>query len=833
MKENYKKDLLTSWYNHKSALWWLFILYSHPNKFKDKLNELPKLKMFSTALLLYLHILPYIICLFILGRLTIFWLLSFPTDLEQMDQLSPLLSHGYKIITGLCLGLSLGIAMGITFTLAGNLVGGLTTGLATGIISGLAEGITGGISLNGITGVASGIFAGIALGLSFGIALEVAAETIKGISGLFRGILSGFIIGSAGGFIMTQVTAKGHIGLASGIALGVALGFSLGAISLKKNSGIIIAVVLGITGGIARGWSTGNFLESWSAGIILGIAIGIPFTTSILRMYYYLIYPFFLWPTVQGPWYRHHPVAWDKTCRVPFPKLYLLLVDYAQIQPKESRKEIERLINDSPSQRRQALRAKVVLLAQEASNIDSLEQLNSIVKRLPEGKESFLKEVPILRDMLLEISNLEKGLKSANFKDWYKKKQNIYEKINTFRERVGGFHPFLAREFHLAAAKWQGIVKDSPIPQVFSSGIPVKVGEHAFILRKIEMNKLENHILLGANNNAIILYGRRRVGKTTLLNNLKDFLPATILSVSLSMESASASTSASRFLSLMVNSVTEVFPRESLINIQTSKSFQGTLDEGLTDFYEFLEACNKELEAGEKNLLLILDEYEFLDDLMGKGIFSENLLATIQQSIQNHLSITWIFVGSHEIVELKEIPWENYLTDAKTIEVPFFTFEETYQLLTDPLKETNFPNRPKLAPETFGTDGIRKIYEETCGWPDLVQMVAEKALEKIKSGKTLQQLNAEQLENVYSDVISEKRNTFISLMVSESKLEGEWEYLYNFHNQPTQLPPNKTEISISLRRRELVSVSEEGWSLRVPLMARWLREQGWKHQPQA
>ena len=91
----------------------------------------------------------------------------------------------------------------------------------------------------------------------------------------------------------------------------------------------------------------------------------------------------------------------------------------------------------------------------------------------------------------------------------------------------------------------------------------------------------------------------------------------------------------------------------------------------------------------DKRLLIAFDEYENIDMKIGQGVFSEDLLATIRESIQVHRNITWIFAGAHEINELLNAPWSSYLVSARTIEVPMFTLSETRLLLTEPLKYSN------------------------------------------------------------------------------------------------------------------------------------------------
>ena len=67
--------------DHRSALWWLGILYRRPQQLRERLEALPKLQALRAGGVLYLHALPYILILSIIGRLLLFGAL----DLELRD----------------------------------------------------------------------------------------------------------------------------------------------------------------------------------------------------------------------------------------------------------------------------------------------------------------------------------------------------------------------------------------------------------------------------------------------------------------------------------------------------------------------------------------------------------------------------------------------------------------------------------------------------------------------------------------------------------------------------------------------------------------------------
>jgi len=159
----------------------------------------------------------------------------------------------------------------------------------------------------------------------------------------------------------------------------------------------------------------------------------------------------------------------------------------------------------------------------------------------------------------------------------------------------------------------------------------------------------------------------------------------------------------------------------------------GTRTQSAVAFYDYLEACDTNLRAADKRLLLALDEY--IDRKIEEGVFDEDLLALIRESIQSHRNLTWVFAGNHDIIELIHAEWTSYLVSACTIEVSPFTLEETRRLLTEPLRYSclwnrDDTNRPHFELGFWGEGGIEWIHAEAGGWPHLVQLLAE-TLERI------------------------------------------------------------------------------------------------------
>jgi hypothetical protein len=185
--------------------------------------------------------------------------------------------------------------------------------------------------------------------------------------------------------------------------------------------------------------------------------------------------------------------------------------------------------------------------------------------------------------------------------------------------------------------------------------------------------------------------------------------------------------------------------------------------------------------------------------------------------------------GSHEITELPNEQWTSYLVSARTLEVPPFTTSETWLLLTEPLKHsplwTGSGARPHFSPEFWGEGGIERIHREADGWPHLLQLIAETAVDLANSSGT-GRVTAALLEGALDRAVTSGHIVLSQLMRGESSIPGEWEYLSAFRTREEQPPPEDNRVRGSLRHRQIICEENGFWRLRVPLMARWLRLRG-------
>lgn len=573
-----------------------------------------------------------------------------------------------------------------------------------------------------------------------------------------------------------------------------------------------------------------------------GLAFGIAFmVTSVLAYplvlfapyYRYILYfPthfFLLWPRTRAERYRFHPaIVWPDHCPFSFPGLDRILVRYAERDPEAGQREIDRFIKEYPGLRKDALRARTILVVRHAAATTDLARLDEILAVLPREVNRLFKRFSRFRLRVHKVTTLQARIDTLDRLFLREPYANLLlNELETLERQAAGFKPPLATELRNAARQWiviarrqldaaRAAVTREPTHQVFRAGDPVNRASEAFVLRAAILSELERQVMLASGCPGLLVYGRRRIGKSTLLRNLEGLLPPRVLLVSLSMQEARAFTSLSDLVALVARRIEAVLPET------------GELPGDLKGFEQFLDAAQKRLDAEDRRLLLAIDEYENLDHKIGEGIFSEDLLAVLRESIQTHRRLIWTFAGSHGIDELTHAPWSSYLVSARTIEVTPFEPVETRLLLTEPLKHSSLwrdsgAETPRFEPGFWGGGGIERIHAEAGGWPHLVQLIAETVVDLVNDTGGAS-VDGVLLERALDRAVVRGNNVFLELLERESRLPGEWDYLRAFRRVEEQPVPDDEAMDRSLRRRRLVVEEDGRYRLRVPLMGRWLRQ---------
>ncbi|MEO1622538.1 MAG: AAA family ATPase, partial [Cyanobacteria bacterium J06632_3] len=295
----------------------------------------------------------------------------------------------------------------------------------------------------------------------------------------------------------------------------------------------------------------------------------------------------------------------------------------------------------------------------------------------------------------------------------------LQELTHSGRKSVIRFQPILQRWQHILHAYQQELIEETALNQTIDSpyivGIPLTPQQTIFVGRQDLSAKIEQ-ILNQQRHTSLLLYGQRRMGKTSLLNNLSRLLPSHIipLFVDLQGPAGQASTHAG-FLYGFARDICRSAQKHRQISFP-SLSREVLEADPFSAFDEWLDQV--EQVAGDRTLLLSLDEFEALDRAFTTNRLSEPaILGMLRHLIQHRPQIKVLLSGSHTLTEFQH--WSSYLINLQVLHISYLTTSEARNLIESPARD--FPLR-------YDPAATERILTLTRGHPFLIQLLCSEII---------------------------------------------------------------------------------------------------------
>lgn len=575
----------------------------------------------------------------------------------------------------------------------------------------------------------------------------------------------------------------GMLGKWSGILLsalfGLPLGILLGVWSGARNSvgSVLLGVLLGgsFTGLLSEllGKRGGGWSWRWSEvplSVLLGILLGVPLgalldgDSGLEHWSFFLWCPLvvfsfwcrlFYWPfqLVQYhrakqaidpfPLFQSSPVYWDEVIALQLPYLTSWLVKLVESDRERGLAEIRLVAASRPHQRRATQKALIILAVRELDQLDNLEKLATArrvlrfvpvdAEYLPRGFAGVRRRLDTIaqtvQDYLTRVTPTGRMNLLRELQDQLSELQLMVSVIGL---PVGpSLQPLASRWLHLVEQEQIECRKQlasAPLPNPYVAGNPLQPRDHElFKGRRDIIVAIEEHIINSDRSTTLLLYGRRRIGKTSTLLNLPRLLSSQFVPVFVDLQEAKWHDSDVAFCYQLVRSLTdELRAQDASLDLGEPQLEQfkqypfTTLDEALSRVEEIARQL-------KKRILLTFDEYERLEEGLKAGKLSTAILDQLRHIAQHREDITVLFSGSHRFEELRGIAWSDYLINAETLELSFLSEEDANALLTEPV--------PDLV---YQSDAIAKVRALTHCQPYLLQAVASKLVNSLNSQNKLE-----------------------------------------------------------------------------------------------
>jgi len=281
-----------------------------------------------------------------------------------------------------------------------------------------------------------------------------------------------------------------------------------------------------------------------------------------------------------------------------------------------------------------------------------------------------------------------------------------------------------ARKLHHLAKTWDGLLKIErtamllkanaecrPITNPFITGNPIKETESNVFAGRHELaRQIAQSMSDPSRMPTLLLYGPRRIGKTSVLNQLPRLLGPDFAPALLDCQNPAAMESGpGGFLEYFSRAVVLGLGRRG---IRVSPSRVGLSCNPFSTFDSWLGEIEQTV-LGRVRIVVALDEYERLQAAVDAG-WGHPVLDALRHTVQHREWIGLVFTGVYTFAQVGAV-WTDRFINSRREKVSFLTQEEIFTLLTDPAPEFDM---------TYAPGALQMIVSATNGQPFLAQAVA-------------------------------------------------------------------------------------------------------------
>ena len=372
-----------------------------------------------------------------------------------------------------------------------------------------------------------------------------------------------------------------------------------------------------------------------------------------------------------------------------------------------------------------------------------------------------------------------------------------------------------------------------PIPESpYIPGMPVRTAE-MFFGRQEVLDWITKNIGGAYQQNILVLYGERRVGKTSLLCQLESHPPTPRhICIFFTFELA-APRSVGKFLFDMASEIYRGLKKHDIVIPRpTMQEYEAYAEDRFRQFCEDLDGY-----VGERVVVLMMDEFGILIEKVHQGVLPADTLDYLRGIIQRTKHLTFIFVGAHLLRNMLQDEKSILFNMAKVYQIGYLSSGDAEQLI----------RRPVAGYLDYADPVVKKILEVTACHPYFIQCICDE-LVKLAQQQEQNYINLTALDIVLQKIIEDAtgniwKSLYIYLSASEKRALAALaeatseQVIYVMPNKLSEilekqgLPLSKTELLDALRQlrdRELVIEERIGQRLahgfKMGLVRMWLRD---------
>jgi len=203
--------------------------------------------------------------------------------------------------------------------------------------------------------------------------------------------------------------------------------------------------------------------------------------------------------------------------------------------------------------------------------------------------------------------------------------------------------------------------------------------KNAFFGRKDILRTIESGLSEGAGNTTFIVYGLRRIGKSSLLYYISNTLNDRFLPVYCDCQNSGNNTTELVYSKFVEPVIYELFDRGIDIELPSIEEFDRNPLLRLASFFREVER-----KLQDKKLLLLIDEFESIINGVKEGKYSPDVFKTIRSLMQHSKKIRMIIAGGGYLINLLIDEALSISDTSQLVEVSFHEKDEIYEMVQKP-----------------------------------------------------------------------------------------------------------------------------------------------------
>lgn len=531
--------------------------------------------------------------------------------------------------------------------------------------------------------------------------------------------------------------------------------------------------------------------------------------------------------------FRYHSAFWDETHQLPLFNLDNYLVLIAERKPQEGQKAINYL--STGYQREAAQAAQIELDARRLEACDSVQAISTIHQVLATGEL----DGPVSM-VLRSFSRISQATEAAlNGSTTYHKRlafSNVETQIEqALRDLMQGSGPYVVR-FQTIMNHWQQVVaearnalaaeieRNQELENPYIFGVPLGQDEELFVGRSDLAARIEMH-LSDRRSPPLLLYGQRRMGKTSLLRNLGRLLPSSTLPLFVDGEGIAGAVNDADLLYAIASAMVRSAERHRKL-ILPRRERAAFNESPFICFNEWLDELEVLLEAQKSIALLALDEFEVLDAMGQNGRFSiDDILRLLRHLAQHRPRFKVLLAGSHTLDEFRH--WASYLINMQVLKISYLSPQACLGLIEHPVKDFALQ---------YQQEASQAIVELTRGHPHFVQLICYEIVERKNQQPPAQRrlVTPDDVEGAVQEALHTGDLFFADLCqqigsngvaVLRTLAQHGPKAALDSASLATQLNHNDLSNTIALLlHRDLIEETANGYRFQVELFRRWFAQ---------